>query len=207
MQETFDFKPEVSLVDPFEDITAWDFIQTRTALNEEGGLSGEELNYFIAAIKKAGFEDLYDQTETQERTYFLLNNRAFIGAGNVIQIVTGSSSVAEGETPEQVMERVDTPEKMEKLRAVLKYHIVTSYVAQLSLAERDVPYLFQTLIPGDDGLIALTRNDRWNININTNPAPLPPTALSQPEGVYRANYVFKNGIGHFIQDPVRNKPY
>ena len=65
------------------------------------------------------------------RTYLLLNNSAFTGNGDLINIVTGSASVGEDETPEQVMERVDTPEKMHKLRKLLSYHIVDDYVRQV----------------------------------------------------------------------------
>ena len=149
LQENFDFKPEVDLTNPHDNLTAWEFIQTRTALNDEGELSGEELNYMVAAIKKAGFEDIYNQTENDQRTYLLLNNNAFTGRGDVIQIVTGSAAVADGETPEQVFERVDTPEKLERLRTVLRYHIVDAFVDQVpTLFETEVRYPFQTLIPG-----------------------------------------------------------
>ncbi|SMC79614.1 hypothetical protein [Cellulophaga tyrosinoxydans] len=208
LQESFNFEPEVDLTDPHANKTAWEFIQTRTALNEDGSFNGEELNYMIAAIKKAGFEDLYNQAVDTSRTYLLLNNNAFTGRGDVINIVTGSSTVPDGETPEQTMERVDTPEKLEKLRTVLRYHIVDAYVAQVpTLAVAEVRYIFQTLIPGDDGLIAFNRNSRWSIQINRAPAPLPTSATSQNENVRAHNYVFNNGIGHFIADPVRNRPY
>lgn len=219
LQENFNFKPEVDLTDPHSNKTAWEFIQENTVFNEDGSYDNEELNYMEAAIRKAGFVDLYNQTETTDRTYLLLNNGAFRGSGDVIQIITGSSSssiteIIDGEevtreaTPDEIMARVDTPEKMEKLRKVLRYHIVTDYIAQVpTLFESEVWYLFQTLIPGDDGLIAFKRDSRWRMQINRNPAPLPATALSQWENVRRHNYVFNNGIGHFINDPVRNQPY
>ncbi|MFH4967446.1 hypothetical protein V8G61_04500 [Gaetbulibacter sp. M240] len=203
-QDRFNFKPDVDLTDPFDNMTAWEYIQTRTKLNDNGSFHNQELNYLIAAIKRAGMEDEYNQTATTERTYLLLNNAAFLGGGDVIQIVTGSSTIPSGETPDETMARAD----VEKLRTVLRYHIVQSYIAQVpTLAESFVPYLFQTLIPGEDGLIAFARNDTWRIQINTAPVPLPSTATSQPEFVQRHNYVFKNGIGHYIADPVRNKPY
>ena len=210
LQESFDFKPEVDLNNPYENVTAWEFIQTRTPLNENGSFNGDELNYMIAAIKKAGMEDEYNQTATTERTYLLLNNNAFTGSGDVINIVTGSATVPAEETPEQTMERVNTPEKLEKLRNILRYHIVTSYIDQVpTLAVSEERYLFQTLIPGDDGLIAFSRNSRWTIQINTDPAPLPASATTggNNENVRLHNYLFKNGIGHFIADPVRNRPY
>ena len=161
-------------------------------------------------MKTAGMVEEYNQTETTDRTYLLLTNSAFTGGGDIIQIVTGSwdEDVVAGETFAETMARVDTPEKLEKLRTLLKYHIVTTYINQVPvLFEYDTDYLFQTLIPGEDGLIAFRRTNRYGININNRDAPLPTSATSQSEGVRNHNYVFNNGIGHMIQDPVRNKPY
>ena len=203
LQQGFDFVPEVDAEDPYDDMTAWEFIQSRNVLTDEGGLNGEELNYMIAAIERAGMQEEYSGSNS-ERTYLLLNNNAFTGGGDVIQIVTGSSTVEEGETPADVMARAD----VDKLRRVLQYHIVTSYVDQVpTLFEYGVNYIFQTLIPGEDGVIVMRRDERYRIDINRAPAPLPSTATSQWERVRLHNYVFNNGIGHFIADPVRNKPY
>ncbi|APY11857.1 hypothetical protein BWZ22_11705 [Seonamhaeicola sp. S2-3] len=219
VQESFDFKPDVDLTEPYGNLTAWEYIQTQTAFTEEGEFDNEKLNYMVEAIKKAGYEDIYNQTATTERTYLLLNNGAFRGNGDVIDIVTGDPSttvteIINGEevtrelSAAEVMSRVDTPEEMERLKAVLNYHIVDAYVAQVPQLEiRDERYLFQTLIPGDDGLIAFHRDWQWRVEINRAPAPLPTTATSQWERVRRHNYVFKNGVGHYINDPVRNKPY
>tara|TARA_R110002049_G_scaffold164173_2_gene330204 strand:- start:5690 stop:6406 length:717 start_codon:yes stop_codon:yes gene_type:complete len=206
----YDFNAELDLVEPFGNMTAWEFIQTQTQLNEDGETDGIKMNYFIEAIKTAGMVEEYNQTETTDRTYLLLTNSAFTGGGDIIQIVTGSwdEDVVAGETFAETMARVDTPEKLEKLRTLLKYHIVTTYINQVPvLFEYDTDYLFQTLIPGEDGLIAFRRTNRYGININNRDAPLPTSATSQSEGVRNHNYVFNNGIGHMIQDPVRNKPY
>ena len=203
LQKGFDFVPEVDTTDPYKNITAWEFIQTRNNLNDNGSLNGEELNYMIAAIERAGMIDEYNGSNA-DRTYLLLNNNAFTGGGDIIQLVTGSSSVAAGETPSDVMARAD----VDVLKRILQYHIVTTFVAQVpTLFEFGVNYIFQTLIPGEDGIIAMRRDDRYRIDINRAPAPLPSTATSQWERVRLHNYVFLNGIGHFIADPVRNKPY
>lgn len=202
-QKGFDFVPEVDIIDPYKDMTAWEFIQTRNNPTDEGNLSGEELDYMIAAIEKAGMINEYDGTDG-DRTYLLLNNNAFTGNGDIIQLVTGSATVEEGETPAAVMARAD----VDVLKRILQYHIITTYVDQVpTLFEFDVNYIFQTLIPGEDGIIVLRRDNRYRIDINRAPAPLPSTATSQWERVRLHNYVFSNGIGHFIADPVRNKPY
>jgi hypothetical protein len=208
IQENYDFEPEIDAVDPFADGTAWDFIQSTTELSDEGSLVGERFNYLAAAIKKADMVEEFDQTATTDRTYLLLNNNAFTGGGDVIALATGSDTIGVNATPEQTMERVDTPEKLEKLRTILKYHIIETYVAQVpTLEEKETWYLFQTMIPGEDGLIALKRDNLWRIQINLNGAPLPATATSQGERVRNHNYIFNNGIGHHLADPVRNQPY
>ncbi|MFK7936447.1 MAG: hypothetical protein AB8G22_23230 [Saprospiraceae bacterium] len=204
LQEGFEFVPEVDLDDPFDDLTAWEWLNTRTQPNEEGGIAGESFNYMIAAIEKAGMVDEYNDPNMQERTYLLLNNNAFNGGGDIIDIVTGSPTIEEGATPAEVMENAD----VDKLKRILQYHIVTTYVAQVpTLFEFNVNYIFQTLIPGDDGIIVMRRDDRYRIDINKAPAPLPSSATSQFERVRAHNYVFLNGIGHIIADPVRNQPY
>ena len=208
VQENFDFQPEVDAEDPFGDGTAWDFIQSANKLTEDGKIDGEQFNYLAAAIKKADMVNEFNQTATSDRTYLLLNNNAFTGRGDVIQLATGSDTIGVNATAEETMERVDTPEKVERLRTILKYHIIDAYVDQVpTLEERETWYLFQTLIPGEDGLIALKRDHIWRIAINLDGAPLPATATSQGERVRNHNYIFNNGIGHHLADPVRNKPY
>ncbi|WP_105047395.1 hypothetical protein [Polaribacter butkevichii] len=225
LQETFDFQPEVDLTDPHGNKTAWEYIQSANKLSEDGTFDGEMFNFLAAAIQKANMVDLFNQTSTSNRTYLLLNNNAFTGRGDVIDIITGSQSTSITEdvngvpttrqaTAEEVMERVDTPEKLEKLKNILKYHIVTSYVQQVpTLFEAEVWYTFQTLIPGEDGLIAFLRENRWRIFVNgknrtnTPASPLPETAFNEYEAVRSHNYVFNNGVGHILADPVRNKPY
>ena len=213
LQEEFDFKPEVDIVNPFEKITAWEWIQTRSSKTTQAPYIGTEFDYFKAAIIKADMVEEYNQVATKERTYLLLNNNAFLGAGDVINIITGSAAaIPAGETAEQTMAKVDTPAKLAKLKAVLRYHIATTYILQIpTLFTVNVDYIFQTLIPGNDGLIAFRRTNSasvlWAITVNSTTAPLPATATAESEVVINHNYQFINGVGHVIADPVRNKPY
>lgn len=208
VQENFDFKPEIDAEDPFADGTAWDYIQSANAFNEDGTFNGDQFNFLAAAIRKADMVEEFNQTATTDRTYLLLNNNAFTGNGDVIQLVTGSDTLGVNPTAEGVMERVDTPEKLERLRTILKYHIIETYVDQVPTLEVfDVWYIFQTMIPGEDGLIALRRDFTWRIAINLDGAPLPATATTQGERVRNHNYIFNNGIAHHLADPVRNQPY
>ncbi|MFS4417631.1 fasciclin domain-containing protein [Maribacter sp. 2307ULW6-5] len=208
LQERFVFEPDVDLTDPFENLTAWEFFNSEAAtrLNEEGELIGDNFNYMAAAVEAAGLVDLYNGSN-DGRTFLMLNNNAFTGSNDVIDLITGSEEVAEGETPEEVMARAD----MDVLRLILQYHIIDTYITQNDpLVEFDVNYEFQTLIPGEAGRIVLRRDNRLRIEINRNPAPtLPSTATGggNNERVRNYNYVFSNGIGHSLNDPVRNQPY
>ncbi len=213
LQEEFDFKPEVDINNPFENITAWEWIQTRSSKSPQAPYSPVEFDYFKAAIIKADMIEEYNQVATKDRTFLLLNNNAFLGAGDVINIITGSAAaIPAGETAEQTMDKVDTPAELAKLKAVLRYHIVTTYILQVpTLFTVNVDYIFQTLIPDVDGEIAFRRTVSasvlWAITVNSPTAPLPATAIAEPEVVINHNYQFKNGVGHVIADPVRNKPY
>ncbi len=207
LQERFVFEPDVDLSDPFAELTAWQFFNLPqvNALNEDGGLVGDNYNYMAAAIQAAGMVDEYN-TANSGRTFLMLNNNAFTGNGDVIALVTGSADVEDGETPAEVMARAD----VDVLRLILQYHIITTYVTQNDpLAEFGVNYEFQTLIPGEAGKIVLRRDDRLRVDVNRSPAPLPGTATGggNNERIRNYNYVFNNGIGHSLNDPVRNQPY
>jgi len=207
LQERFVFEPEVDLTDPYSEITAWQFFNTSQALklSEDGTLNGDGLNYFKAAIEAAGMVDEYN-TPNDGRTFLMLNNNAFEGNGDIIALVTGSADIEEGETPSEVMARAD----IDVLRLILQYHIITTYITQNDpLLVRDVNYEFQTLIPGEAGKIILRRDSQLRIDVNRSPAPLPSTATGggNNERLRNYNYVFNNGIGHSLSDPVRNQPY
>ncbi|CAM3321035.1 hypothetical protein [Zobellia roscoffensis] len=208
LQERFVFEPDVDLTDPFDNLTAWEFFTSDRVngdFNEDGELIGDNYDYLAAAIEAADMIDEYNSTNS-DRTYLMLNNNAFTGGGNVIELITGSEEIAEGETPAEVMTRAD----MNVLRLILQYHIITTYITQNDpLFVYDVNYEFQTLIPGEAGKIVLRRDNQLRIDVNTNPAPLPSTATGggNNERLRNYNYVFKNGIGHSLNDPVRNQPY
>lgn len=232
LQDEFKFKPEINDTDPFANMTAWDYIQTRTtsAIADSQGriiLNGEELDLMIAAIKRVGYEDLYNQTATTNRTYLLLNNNAFTGntlERDIIRTITGRQlGVNSRVIPETVFDNY-TEEQLNVLKAMLKYHIVGDFVAQVpTIPTFDFDLLFKTLLPvvnlnelgQPTGLsdqftdIAFRRDTRWIININNPEAPLPPTAneVNLDENVRNHNFVFNNGIGHYLNEIVRFQPY
>jgi hypothetical protein len=199
LQKRFDFDPDLQNPQPFKDFTAWEYIQTRkTKPNATPAQASEELDYMIEAIQLTGLQSEY-QYEGKDRTYLLLNNSSFTSpaaeGGSILKIVTGSDTgtLANGD--------------LDKLRNILKYHIVTSYIDQentLKTTAQD--YLFQSLLPGDNGKIYFTRAlDKLIVSVNTTTKIIPPPANGS---VVRAhNYIFKNGIGHFLRDVSYNVPF
>lgn len=243
VQDQFDFKGETfSEEDPFTNMTAWEFIQTRKSnaiRDAQGrfklvsntnvlGASGDELDLFIAAIKKVGFESLYDQKATKGRTYLMLNNNAFTGNNDrAIVFAIKGTQLADNATvnPDTYFDDW-TPAQLNQLKALLKYHIVTDYVAQFpTIPTYNVFVMFKTLLPkvtlDNAGLpvslstdmadIAFSRDvdARSTLKINQPGSALPATAntLGFEENVRRHNYVFNDGIGHFVNELVRYQPY
>ena len=155
----------------------------------------------IEAIKISGLIEEYNQMSNTERTYLMLNNNAFTGGGDIIQVVTGSANVGASETIADVLADAN----IERLKKLLRYHIVTTYITQKDpLLDYTAEYTFQTLIDGEDGIIVFERNERYAISLNDSPT-LPSTR--EPENVRNHNYLFSNGIGHIIADYVRVVPF
>lgn len=208
LQEEFNFEPEVDTPNPYENLTAWEWLELSTTpeLQDNGRYDALEFNYFMAAIEKAGMKDEFTQTSTKERTYIALQNRAFYNNSGALREITGSSRLPAGQSADDYMEEnIDTPQKLEKLKRFIQYHIVTSYVLQTDLTARDTDYLFETLLPGEDGIIALRRDVILQIRSNHPEAPVSETAKTG-FGFYH-NFQLSNGIAHVFRTYTRNKPF
>ena len=186
LQEEISFKEGAIQGDPFANLTAWEYIQTRRT----------------AAI-----------ADDQNRVRLDNNELDFMRAAIAL------------------MASIQGEEELNKLRAVLRYHIVDEFVAQRpTLTIFDENFIFNTLLPQVDvdpvteeiiglsdtpaliafnrGLQALTRVDTFNINSES--APLPESSTSQSLNTtnqFRHNFVFNNGIGHVINSTVRFQDY
>lgn len=233
LQEPYDFQPENTFADPFANMTAWEYIQSRTTtdiIDDQNRklLDGEELDFMIAAIKHVGYEELYQQTQAK-RTYFLLNNNAFTGGNpdrDVIRVVTGVTQGGESRVnPDTLMASITEPHEINRLKAILKYHIIDEEVQQVpKLTIFDQDFLFKTLLPivavdpitfeatglsSEKAPVALRRDIEWRMQVNNGSAPLIETAIGPgfDERVRSHNYVFNNGVGHYLNDTVRYQPY
>ena len=243
LQDQFEYKGETySEIDPYKEMTAWEYIQSRASKTERDvdnkfklqsntnrlDFNGDELDFMIAAIKKVGYEDLYNQTATSGRTYLLLNNNAFSGNNStrdIVRMIKGSQLADNSLVQPETYFDDWTPEQLNQLKAVLKYHIVSDYVDQNSVPTANVFVQYKTLLPkvvtnevgvpvslsDDFSDISFTRDGdaRYTLRVNHIGSPLPETANSanMNENVRRHHYVFNNGVGHYLNENVRYQPY
>lgn len=190
VQPEFIFEPEIGQLVTFEDQTVYEWMTSDAAVS---GSVNNNFDTLVAAIQLTGMVDEYNDPDDR-RTFLMLNNEAFTGGGEIYRVLDITA-----------LDSLDD-DGIERLRTILRYHIVDDYVDQgpeaLPILLTD--YLFQTLIPGDDGLISFNRDERFRVNINR-AINLPGTARGTQ--VRNHNYRFSNGVGHHIRDYVRTRPY
>lgn len=183
VQEPFEFNPEIAPQQTFN-MTALEWIRSNP---------NEEFNYLDSAITITGLEAEYSSNSGQ-RTYLLLKDRAFTDGGEILQQLGGSRTA--------LMADLD----VDRLRTVLRYHIIDEYVSNGfdELAVLYTDYIFQTLVPGEAGRISINRDDRFRLRINNSP-DLAGTKKSALLGNH--NYIFTNGVAHLSNDSFRNEPF
>lgn len=242
LQDNFEFKSEgLPDVDPFENMTAWEFIQTRTTQsvkNSRGkwqlrtsdaitNSTGNSLDLMIEAIKKLGLEELYNAENSKGKTFILLSNRAFAGNNTnaVVRLCTGrqlsTSGLYDGVTDFDKW----TPDQLNMLKAVLLYHIVDDKITQFTIPTFNFFINSKTLLRDVDtdasgAITGLSSNftemsfsrlvdARNTMVLNEVGSDLPESATvdNNPVNVARHNYVFKNGIGHYVNSIARNRDF
>ncbi|MBU1822520.1 MAG: fasciclin domain-containing protein [Bacteroidetes bacterium] len=192
IQKPYDFQPEVFPLATFEDQTVWEWLQTQQSPNGLAAVDQYKFDFLIEAIQLTGMQEEFNR-KGDKRTFLLLNNNAFDDANEILQTLTGSTKGSLKAA------------NVARLRNVLMYHIVEEYVLQIPTLEViNQEYMFQTMIPGEDGLIVMQRNDRYSISVN-NTSSLSTTARAA--NVRSHNFRFNNGIGHILNDYVRNRPF
>jgi len=191
VQPDFEFEPAIGELVTFEDQTVLEWMSSDAAVS---GNANNNFDILVDAIALAGMESEYD-SPGDRRTFLMLNNEAFTGGGEIFAVL----GVTE-------LDSLDTDEEITRLRTILRYHIVDAYVDQgpEALPVLLTNYLFQTLIPGDDGQISFNRDERFRMNVNR-AVGLPGTKRGTQ--VRNHNYIFSNGVGHHVRDYVRTRPY
>ena len=239
VQDEFNFQPElISPDDPFENMTAWEFIVSRrtntivdsiTGARDIGGLNQNNLDYFRAAVEAAGLESLYMQTNTTDRTYLLLSNRAFINGNNERNpnvIINGSLGTAPRNVNLDTFFEDLTTEEMNRLRAVIRYHIIDGEQVNQSTALPTINTFreFNSLLPRvnvdpdteeilglseDPSPIFVERRARLTLIINPLNSGVNPgvTTADFEQTVFQHNFVFNNGLGHVIEGTARAQEY
>ncbi len=234
VQDEFNFRPDINDNDPFENLTAWQFIlarQTNTIADPETGarrLDDDNLDYFRAAVEATGLQSLYANANTTS-TFLFLSNRSFINGNhdrNVNVITNGRRGVAPRTVNVDEFFNDLSDEQLNRLRAVLLYHIVPGeFLDQLqAFPSINTPREFPTLLPqvttdlvteeavaisNESSLIGIERRQEFLLFINPDTAALIPSASSDnfDQGVALHNFVLSNGIGHFIEEAVRFQDY
>lgn len=185
-QRQFEFDPEIPPQVTF-DMTALEFLQMHP---------DDDFHYLDSAIALTGMEAEYSSNESR-RTYLLLKDRAFTDRGEILQQVSGAT-----DTP---LDSLDATQ-IERLRYALRYHIIDAYIENgfdpLNVLFQD--YFFQTLIPGEEGLISINRDDRFRLHVNDSNAL---QGTKKGGRVNEHNYIFTNGVAHLTTDSYRNARY
>lgn len=190
VQPKFEFESEIGELVTFEDQTVLEWMRSPASL---GANNNANFDIMVSAIEATGLEEEYNDP-SDRRTFLMLNNEAFTANGEIFRVlgVTAVDSLDEA--------------GLDRLRTILRYHIVDEYVDQgpEALPVLLVNYLFQTLIPGEEGLMSANRDERFRMNLNRADG-LPGNARGTQ--VRQHNYVFSNGVGHHIRDYIRNRPF
>ncbi len=189
-QPKFEFDSEIAPLVTFEDQTILEWMGSEAAVS---GSTNNNFNILVDAIALTGLESEYN-SPGDRRTFLMLNNEAFTGGGEIFSILGVTA-----------LDSLDAT-GVDRLKTILRYHIVEEYVDQgaEALPVLLTNYLFQTLIPGDDGMISFNRDERFRLNINR-AVGLPGTARGTQARNH--NYIFSNGVGHHVRDYVRTRPY
>lgn len=191
VQPKFEFESEIGELVTFEDQTVLEWMRSPESVNPSN--SRVNFDIMVSAIEATGLEDEYNDPNDR-RTFLMLNNEAFTANGEIFAVL-GVDAI----------DSLDI-DGIDRLRTILRYHIIDAYVDQGpdALPVLLVHYFFQTLIPGEEGIISANRDERFRMNINRADG-LPGNARGTQ--VRQHNYVFSNGVGHHIRDYVRNRPY
>lgn len=185
-QRQFEFNPEISPQVTF-DMTALDFVKMHP---------GDDFFYLDSAITLTGLEAEYSTNESK-RTYLLLKDNAFNNRGQLIQQITGQTDVS--------LDSFNV-DQIDRLRTALQYHIIEAYVENgfdpLEVLFQD--YFFQSLVPGPDGVVSISRDERFRLQINGSD-DLQGTKRGGRLGEH--NYIFTNGVAHLTGNSFRNAKF
>jgi hypothetical protein len=190
VQEKFVFDDQVEPQVTFGTMNAWEWIQT----NPKG-----EFTYMKQAIELTGLQSTYSNM-TDKRTFFLLKDLAWTKVPGIMSVeFPGATSL------------VDPKVNIDKLRNILLYHTITTYVDQgpdnLVTLDKDYPY--NSLYTGTKLNIVTIRRDRNYIMVLNQSPALIPSILRKGGSVKLHNYIFSNGnsVAHILEDYIKNEAF
>ncbi len=173
-----DYKYESRPLDPYMDMTAWEYMQSR-----------EDLSEMVEAVEYTGMEDYYSQTDSC-LTYLFLNNVAMANFRNAHAQVDKISYC-----------------DADEVRRLLLYHIVAGEYHSLDKKLPVQPIYVKTLLDGEWGLMTLKVNKSSSNSIGS-PIANGNIVANETSSNFRAkrissvtsNVMPVNGVIHIFND-------
>lgn len=180
----FVFDKDVGEQITFGSMTPWEFIQSNPK---------KEYDYLKEAIELTGLQELYNG-KGDRKTYFFLKDTAWAKVPNGLLNREFGGGLTKLNDPAKV--------NINKLRNVLRYHILTLYLDQSPefLPVSDKSYIFSTYYTtGEVNLFSVARNKFFNLRLNAS-TEFP--ATKKVANVSLHNYIFSDGnsVAHVIED-------
>jgi len=199
VKEKFVFDDGVEPLETFGSTTPWQWIQGQASKPVVPPALLPEFSYMKQAIELTGLQNLYNDASTK-RSFFLLKDIAWTKSGGIMATeFPGALSLT------------DPKVNINKLRNILLYHIITTYVDQgpdnLYVVDKD--YSYNSLYTGTILNIVTIRRDRlYTMVLNAN-SSLITVATRKTANVNLHNYVFSNGnsVGHILVDYIKNEDF
>ena len=188
VHEKFVFDPDTDPQYTFGSTTPWEWIQT----DPKGDFS-----LLKQAIEITGMQAEFSDT-SNKRTLFLLKNIGWTKSGGLFPAELKVTSLT------------DPKLDINKLRNILRYHIITTYVDQgpdnLYILDKNYFYTSLYYTGTEFDKMSIYRDRNYGMNLNRAPELLP---TKKGAGVKLHNYIFSNGnsVAHLIEDFVRNNNF
>lgn len=198
LQTPFKFDSSIETPETFGDKTALQWMK------DEKEASGEYA-YILEAIELTGMEEEY-LSSTIRKTLFLIRDEGFTANKGILRREFGiPKDDVDTYDLEQFRNLISDDLNKNKLKNILRYHIINTYVDQSKdeIEFADTAYTFTTT-SGDKSNNTIEISKSWELDMSLNFYKNPDTAYKQ--GIKQHNYVFSNGstVAHIIDGYARN---
>lgn len=197
LKEKFVFNPDVDPVQTFGSTTPWQWIQGQTTTIVKPA-TVPDFTFMKRAIELTGLQSVYDDP-SNKYSLFLLKDIAW---------TKPTTGIMAAEFPLAGGSLTHPSVSISKLRNILLYHNITTYVDQgpNNLLVVDVDYSFTSLYKST--IVTIRRDREYRMVLNAS-ATLIPLTTRKTTTVNLHSYVFSNGnsVGHILVDHIKNENY